>query len=78
MNISDSSAKAVFERVDQDPANRKCFECGAARPLWASVNNGIMICLSCSGFHRDLGVQASILRSVSLDMWTEKQLKLLE
>lgn len=37
-----------------------------------------MICITCSGQHRGLGVQTSIVRSVSLDMWTEKQLKQLE
>ena len=76
--MADSSARAVFDRVNADPVNKKCFECGAPSPQWASVNNGIMICLNCSGQHRGLGVQASIVRSVSLDMWTEKQLKQLE
>ncbi len=44
-------------------------------PLWASINNGVFVCLSCSGLHRSLGVQMSQVRSLTLDSWTERQLK---
>ena len=60
-----------------DPANQKCFETGEPSPQWASVNNGILLSLNTSGVHRGLGVQTSLVRSLSLDMWTEKQLKTL-
>ena len=48
---------------------------GNVNPLWASINNGVFVCLSCSGLHRGLGVQMSQVRSLTLDSWTERQLK---
>ena len=32
--------------------NSTCIDCGEADPIWASVNLGIFVCLSCSGKHR--------------------------
>ncbi|KAK4488931.1 hypothetical protein RD792_004721 [Penstemon davidsonii] len=45
------------------PGNDKCADCGAPEPDWASLNLGILICIECSGIHRNLGV-----RSLTLDV----------
>ena len=74
------SQSAVMERISHDEENNRCFDCGAVQPLWASVNNGILLCLTCCGQHRNdiKDMSVSKVRSINLDMWTEKQLKLME
>ena len=53
------------------PGNRNCIDCGhAGNPDWASISHGTLLCLSCAGKHRGLGVQTSKVRSISMDSWS--------
>ncbi|XP_050664291.1 centaurin-gamma-1A isoform X2 [Leptidea sinapis] len=49
--------------------NDKCCDCGASDPDWASLNLGVLICIECSGIHRNLGSHISRVRSLDLDEW---------
>ena len=56
------------------PGNSNCCDCNSANPKWASLNNGVFLCLKCAGVHRSLGVDISTIRSLQIDSWTDKQI----
>ncbi|KNC51806.1 ADP-ribosylation factor GTPase-activating protein [Thecamonas trahens ATCC 50062] len=64
-----------FEGFFQDEANCVCADCGAADPRWASTNLGAVVCIECSGVHRNLGVHITKMRSVVLDDWESEMLE---
>lgn len=42
--------------------------CPLAAPTWLSTNLGVLICIECSGIHRELGVHYSRIQSLDLDV----------
>ena len=54
--------------------NSVCVDCGSEKPKWASMNNGVFLCLKCAGVHRGFGMSISLIRSLQIDSWTENQL----
>ncbi|KNC54779.1 arf-GAP with SH3 domain-containing protein [Thecamonas trahens ATCC 50062] len=64
----DELEKALFALWDT-PGNETCCDCFAPRPQWVSINLGCLICIECSGHHRNLGVHISKVRSFRLDDW---------
>ena len=54
--------------------NSECVDCATPNPKWASMNNGIFLCLKCAGVHRSLGMSISLIRSLQIDTWNENQL----
>ncbi|PWZ39066.1 ADP-ribosylation factor GTPase-activating protein AGD3 [Zea mays] len=55
----------LLRKVD---GNNMCADCGASEPDWASLNLGALLCIECSGVHRNLGVHISMVRSLTHDV----------
>ena len=72
----------LFEHLMKDEENHYCFDCGKINLIkgkkpahWASVSNAIYLCLNCASNHRGYGVNISYVRSVTIDTWSDSQLR---
>uniref|UniRef100_A0A3Q1JWR6 Uncharacterized protein n=1 Tax=Anabas testudineus TaxID=64144 RepID=A0A3Q1JWR6_ANATE len=63
---SQSEAMAL-QAIRNAKGNNFCVDCQAPNPTWASLNLGALICIECSGIHRNLGTHLSRVRSLDLD-----------
>jgi GTPase-activating protein that regulates ARFs (ADP-ribosylation factors), involved in ARF-mediated vesicular transport len=72
-----SSTTETFRELQSNKENYRCVDCSRNGAQWASVNNGVFICLECSGKHRGLGVHISFVRSTTMDAWSSAQLKMM-
>ncbi|XP_062434148.1 arf-GAP with GTPase, ANK repeat and PH domain-containing protein 1 isoform X2 [Rhea pennata] len=57
--------------------NSHCVDCEAQNPDWASLNLGALMCIECSGIHRNLGTHLSRVRSLDLDDWPLELIKVM-
>uniref|UniRef100_A0A3Q1BVB4 ArfGAP with SH3 domain, ankyrin repeat and PH domain 2b n=1 Tax=Amphiprion ocellaris TaxID=80972 RepID=A0A3Q1BVB4_AMPOC len=75
-NIIQELTKAIVGEVKRMSGNDGCCDCGAASPTWLSTNLGVLICIECSGIHREMGVHYSRIQSLDLDVLGTSELLL--
>ncbi|KAM4562264.1 arf-GAP with GTPase, ANK repeat and PH domain-containing protein 2 isoform 3-T3 [Odontesthes bonariensis] len=66
---SSHSEAMALQAIRNAKGNSLCVDCEAPNPTWASLNLGALICIECSGIHRNLGTHLSRVRSLDLDDW---------
>ncbi|ENN81196.1 hypothetical protein YQE_02386, partial [Dendroctonus ponderosae] len=60
--------QAIIKYIQKIPGNDTCCDCNSQNDAtWLSTNFGIIVCIECSGIHRDLGVHISRIQSLTLD-----------
>ena len=76
--ISESERNSRFKVLKKKKTNKKCCDCNAKFPQWASASFGILVCMNCSGKHRFLGPNISFVRSIAMDNWKEHEMRAME
>ncbi|XP_031697232.1 arf-GAP with SH3 domain, ANK repeat and PH domain-containing protein 2-like, partial [Anarrhichthys ocellatus] len=75
-NIVQELTRAIVGEVKRMSGNDGCCDCGAHGPTWLSTNLGVLICIECSGIHREMGVHYSRIQSLDLDVLGTSELLL--
>jgi len=72
--VKPAEAGAFFAQVAAQ-GEQTCIDCGLPDADWASVSYGTYLCVDCAGKHRGLGVHISFVRSTTMDIWSQEQLR---
>ncbi|XP_036425687.1 arf-GAP with GTPase, ANK repeat and PH domain-containing protein 1 isoform X3 [Colossoma macropomum] len=75
--LTSQSEAIALQSVRNMRGNSRCVDCEAQNPDWASLNLGALICIECSGIHRNLGTHLSRVRSLDLDEWPLELIKVM-
>ncbi|KAI5749409.1 hypothetical protein M8J76_007106 [Diaphorina citri] len=60
--------QTIIKHLTRLPGNDRCCDCNSTNDAtWLCTNFGVVVCIECSGIHRDLGVHISRIQSLTLD-----------
>uniref|UniRef100_H2ZF76 Small monomeric GTPase n=1 Tax=Ciona savignyi TaxID=51511 RepID=H2ZF76_CIOSA len=77
-NFSSNKPNPCKRLFNEIAGNTACVDCSAPDPTWVSLNLGCLMCIECSGIHRNLGTHISRVRSLELDDWPLEFTKILD
>lgn len=66
-STDDYEQNKVNEEVKELINSNICADCKTPFPQWFSKNLGVLLCITCSGYHRGLTTDVSRVRSLTLD-----------
>ncbi|KAM4697342.1 arf-GAP with GTPase, ANK repeat and PH domain-containing protein 1 isoform 2-T2 [Rhinophrynus dorsalis] len=75
--LTSQNEALALQSIRSLPGNSHCVDCDAPNPDWASLNLGALMCIECSGIHRNLGTHLSRVRSLDLDDWPSELIKVM-
>ncbi|XP_041834676.1 arf-GAP with GTPase, ANK repeat and PH domain-containing protein 1 isoform X2 [Melanotaenia boesemani] len=75
--LTSQTEALALQSIRSIRGNGRCADCDAQNPDWASLNLGALICIECSGIHRNLGTHLSRVRSLDLDEWPLELIKVM-
>ncbi|XP_061571964.1 arf-GAP with GTPase, ANK repeat and PH domain-containing protein 1 isoform X2 [Cololabis saira] len=75
--LTSQTEALALQSIRSIRGNGRCADCDALNPDWASLNLGALICIECSGIHRNLGTHLSRVRSLDLDEWPLELIKVM-
>nr|KAF6352887.1 ArfGAP with GTPase domain, ankyrin repeat and PH domain 1 [Pipistrellus kuhlii] len=75
--LTSQSEAMALQSIRNIRGNSHCVDCETQNPNWASLNLGALMCIECSGIHRNLGTHLSRVRSLDLDDWPMELIKVM-
>ncbi|XP_028611150.1 arf-GAP with GTPase, ANK repeat and PH domain-containing protein 1 isoform X2 [Grammomys surdaster] len=75
--LTSQSEAMALQSIRNMRGNSHCVDCDTQNPNWASLNLGALMCIECSGIHRNLGTHLSRVRSLDLDDWPLELIKVM-
>nr|XP_020830568.1 arf-GAP with GTPase, ANK repeat and PH domain-containing protein 1 isoform X4 [Phascolarctos cinereus] len=75
--LTSQNEAMALQSIRNIRGNSQCVDCEAQNPNWASLNLGALMCIECSGIHRNLGTHLSRVRSLDLDDWPIELIKVM-
>ncbi|XP_069927585.1 arf-GAP with GTPase, ANK repeat and PH domain-containing protein 1 isoform X7 [Oryctolagus cuniculus] len=75
--LTSQSEAMALQSIRNIRGNSHCVDCDTQNPNWASLNLGALMCIECSGIHRNLGTHLSRVRSLDLDDWPVELIKVM-
>ncbi|XP_061897893.1 arf-GAP with GTPase, ANK repeat and PH domain-containing protein 1 isoform X2 [Entelurus aequoreus] len=75
--LTSQTEAMALQAIRSVRGNSSCADCDTQNPDWASLNLGALICIECSGIHRNLGTHLSRVRSLDLDEWSMELIKVM-